>query len=379
MPQRLCIALTAEERQHLLKFTTTGTAKVRAVTRARILLLADTSEGQRLSAKDIATSVECSQSCVARVCHRFAEEGLEAALFEKPREGGPPKITGDIEAELVLLACSDPPDGRKRWTLRLLAEHMVSLRHVDSISNVTIYRKLKSNDVKPWQVKSWCTPKPSAKFVAKMEDVLDVYARPYDPRFPVVCLDEASKELHSTPRGTKPAAPGEAACEDYEYARHGTANIFLAIKPLAGKRSVRVTDRRTSIDFAQELRRLVEVEYRHAEKVVLVTDNLNTHTTAALYEAFEPEVAFRLASRIEWHYTPEHASWLNIAEIELAALSTECLGRRIASKDDLERQTKAWEDSRNRKRMNVVWQFRKEHARVKLRRLYPRFMETVRS
>jgi len=251
---------------------------------------------------------------------------------------------------------------------------MVILGHVDSISNVTVYRKLKSNDVKPWQKKSWCTPKPSAKFVAKMEDVLDVYARPYDPRFPVVCLDEASKELHSTPRGTEPVMPGEPAREDYEYARHGTANIFLAIEPLAGKRSVRVTDRRTSVDFAQELRCLVEVEYRHAEKVVLVTDNLNTHTTAALYEAFEPEVAFRIASRVEWHYTPEHASWLNIAEI---ALSTECMGRRIASKEDLERQTTAWEDTRNRKRVKVVWHFCREHARIKLRRLYPKFVAGV--
>lgn len=179
--------------------------------------------------------------------------------------------------------------------------------------------------------------------------------------------------------GTEPMAPGKAAREDDEYTRHGTANIFLAIEPLAGKRSVRVTDRRTSVDFAQELRRLVEVEYRHAQKVVLVTDNLNTHTTAALYEAFEAEVAFHVASRIEWHDTPEHASWLNIAEIELAALSTECLGRRIGSKEDLERQTKAWEESRNRKRVKVVWHFKKEHARIKLRRLYPRFVTPVPS
>ncbi len=161
--------------------------------------------------------------------------------------------------------------------------------------------------------------------------------------FPVVCLDEASKELRSTPRGSKPATLGQAAREDYEYSRHGTANVFLAVEPLAGRRTVRVTERRTNVDFAEELKRIVEQDYCHAEKVVLVTDNLNTHTVNALYEAFEPEVARRIARRVEWHYTPEHASWLNIAEIELAALGTQCLNQRIASKDDLERQITAWQ------------------------------------
>lgn len=213
---------------------------------------------------------------------------------------------------------------------------MVTLGHIDSLSNATVYRKLKANEIKPWQLKSWCIGKPSAKFV-KMEDVLDVYARPYDPRFPVVCLDEASKELRSTPHGSKPIFWGQIAREDYEYSRHGTANVFLAVEPLAGKRTVRVTERRTSVDFAEELRRIVEQDYYQAKKVVLVTDNLNTHTVNALYEAFEPEVARRIARKVEWHYTPEHASWLNIAEIELAALATQCLNRRIASKDDLER------------------------------------------
>ena len=187
-------------------------------------------------------------------------------------------------------------------------------------------------------MKSWCIGKPSAKFVAKMEDVLDVYARPYDPRFPVVCLDEANKALRSTPRGGQGTAPGGVAREDYEYQRNGTANIFLAVEPLAGKRSVRVTDRRAGADFARELRRLVEVEYRHAEKVVLVTDHLSTHSVNALYETFAPEIA-----------------------------------RRIASKDDLEKQTAAWEASRNRPHVKIEWHFRTTDARIKLRRLYPAY------
>lgn len=317
--------------------------------------------------------VGCSTSRVIRTCRRFVQEGLKAALDEKPRCGGTPRVTGEVEAKLVVLACSAPPEGRKRWTLRLLADQMVALGHIDRLSNVTVYRRLKANEIKPWQVESWCVPKPSAKFVAKMEDVLDVYARPYDPRFPVLCLDEASKELRSTPREFTPAAPGQTAREDYEYVRHGTANLFLAVEPLAGKRTVRVTERRTNVDFARELRRLVEIDYRHAEKVMLVTDNLNTHSVNALYEAFEPEVARRIARRVEWHFTPEHASWLNIAEIELAALATQCLSRRIGSRDDLERQVTAWQDSRNRQRSKVVWHFRTEDARIRLRRLYPQY------
>ncbi len=372
----MCIKLTANERAELRRTTRAGTHKARTVTRAQILLLADRSQGQHRTRKEVAAIVGCSQARVIRVCRRLVYEGLHAALHEKSRSGGPPRITGDIEAELVVLACSEPPEGRKRWTLRLLADQMMVLGHIDQLSNVTVYRKLKANEIKPWQVKSWCIGKPSAKFVAKMEDVLDVYARPYNPRFPVVCLDEASKELRSTPRGSKPATLGQAAREDYEYSRHGTANIFLAVEPLAGRRTVRVTERRTSVDFAEELKRIVEQDYCHAEKVVLVTDNLNTHTVNALYEAFKPEVARRIARRVEWHYTPEHASWLNIAEIELAALGTQCLNQRIASKDDLERQITAWQDARNRKQARVVWQFRTEDARIKLRRLYPIHKDT---
>ncbi|WP_407571579.1 IS630 family transposase [Deinococcus altitudinis] len=375
MPAHLQLSLSSQDRLELTELTTKGTAKVRTITRAQILLLADRSHGERRTQTAIAQTLGCSASRVNAIMKRYLEHGLQDALYERPRLGTPPKIDGVTEAHLMVLACSTPPEGRKRWTVRLLADHMVELGHMDYVGRMTIQRSLKQNQIKPWQVKSWCLPKPSAKFVAKMEDVLDVYARPYDPRFPVVCLDEASKELRSTPRGGIPPTPGACAREDYEYARNGTANIFLAVEPLAGKRSVRVTDRRTNIDFAQELRRLVEVEYRYAEKVVLVTDNLSIHSVNALYEAFEPEVARRSARRIEWHYTPEHASWLNVAEIELSALSTQCLGRRIESKDALERQTAAWELSRNRQKSRIIWHFRTDDARIKLRRLYPTFQK----
>lgn len=207
-----------------------------------------------------------------------------------------------------------------------------------------------------------------------MEDVLDVYERPYDPLRPVVCLDETSKELHSTPRGSILSESKRCELEDYEYERHGTRNLFLWVEPLAGKRHVEVTSRRTSIDFAEVLRRLVDEDYPHAQQIVLVTDNLNTHTTAALYERFEPKEARRIASRIEWHYTPEHGSWLNMAEIELSALSRQCLSRRIPDADTLQQNITAWERERNAAQVTIDWQFTTQDARIKLKRLYPQIV-----
>lgn len=204
-----------------------------------------------------------------------------------------------------------------------------------------------------------------------MEDVLEVYARPHDPCYPVICLDEKSKELHSTPRGTLPSAPGEVQREDYEYKRNGTANIFLWVEPLTGRRRVEVTQRRTSCDFALQLQMLVDWEFPEAKKVVLVTDNLNTHTTACLYERFDPETARRIASRIEWHYTPEHGSWLNMAECELSVLGRQCLNRRIPDVSTLTREVAAWQRQRNDSQLTIDWHFSTQDARIKLKRLYP--------
>lgn len=214
-----------------------------------------------------------------------------------------------------------------------------------------------------------------------MEDVLEVYARPYNPRRPVVCVDEKSKELHSELSTRQPLPPKPCkstdralrARQDYEYKREGTANIFMMVEPLAGKRWVRVTDRRTKQDFAEQLRIMVDEHYPDAEVevIVLVVDNLNTHGPWVLYEAFSPEEASRIAERIEWHYTPEHGSWLNIAEIELSVLQLQCLNRRIPDKDMLTLETGTWEQSRNNAYTTVRWHFTTADARIKLRRLYP--------
>ena len=204
-----------------------------------------------------------------------------------------------------------------------------------------------------------------------MEDVLAVYERPYNSKRPVVCVDETNKTLHDTPRGTLPIEAGQALRQDYEYERNGTANIFMAVEPLIGRRKTFVTDQRTNQDFAELLRYLSDNEYPDAEKIVLVTDNLNTHSSACLYERFEPVEARRLAQRFEWHYTPEHGSWLNMAEIELSILSRQCTNRRISNKQTLATEVSAWEKDRNKLKVQINWQFKPDHARIKLKRLYP--------
>ena len=230
----------------------------------------------------------------------------------------------------------------------------------------------KKNELKPWLRTQWVIPpKANAEFVCAMEDVLEVYTRPYDPLRPQVCLDECSKQLVAETRSPLPAGPGQAERFDYEYERCGTANLFMLFEPLAGKRHVEVTERRTAVDFAHVVRDLADVHYPDAEKIVLVMDNLNTHKPASLYQAFAPEEARRLTERLEIHYTPKHGSWLDMAEIELSALATQCLDRRIADAETLASEVAAWQARRNADGSTVDWRFKTEDARIKLKRLYP--------
>lgn len=204
-----------------------------------------------------------------------------------------------------------------------------------------------------------------------MEDVLEVYTRPYDPRHPQVCLDETSKQLVADTREPLPAAPGQPERVDYEYERKGTANLFMVFEPVTGHRQVKVTERRTAVDFAHVIQELVDVQYPQAEKIVLVLDNLNTHTPASLYEAFAPAEARRLMERLEIHHTPKHGSWLNMAEIELSVLARQCLDRRIPDPTTLAQEVAAWERQRNAAQCRVDWRFTTHDARIKLKRLYP--------
>ena len=224
--------------------------------------------------------------------------------------------------------------------------------------------------------KGWCLPgAPSAEFVAAMEDVLEVYHRPYDVEHPVVCLDECSKQLIGEVREPLPPKPGHVAKQDSEYERKGTANVFMAVEPLAGQRTTRVTDRRTRVDWACFVQVLLVSVYPLAKKIVLVMDNLNTHGIASLYEAFAPAVARALAERLEIHYTPKHGSWLNMAETELSVLAGQCLDRRIDDRAWMAREVAAWQTARNARQARINWQFKTADARIKLKRLYPSFDE----
>ena len=230
----------------------------------------------------------------------------------------------------------------------------------------------KKNELKPWLNKEWCIPpKQSSKFVCQMEEVLDIYKRPYDPKFPQVCMDETSKQLIDEVRAPIPVSANSPAKHDTEYHRNGTVNIFMAYEPLAGNRVTSVTDRRTKIDWAIFIKDLVDNHYPDAEKIILILDNLNTHSKSSLYDAFTPEEAKRIADKIELHFTPKHGSWLNIAEIELSHLSRQCLKRRIPNKQMISDEIKSWTSSRNDMKSKTNWRFTTEEARIKLKFLYP--------
>lgn len=218
----------------------------------------------------------------------------------------------------------------------------------------------------------WCIPPDSdCAFVAAMEDVLEVYKRPADPTRPLVCMDETSKQLIGEIRVPLPPRPGKPLRYDCEYVRNGTANLFAACEPLVGWREVAVTDTRGRRDWAWFIKNLLDGRYRNAERVVLVMDQLNTHSTASLYETFEPAEARRLAEKLEIHHTPKHGSWLNMAEIELGVIARQCLGERVEDKAALAAQLAAWTKARNRQHVRVDWQFTTADARTKLKRLYP--------
>ncbi|MEM9941589.1 MAG: IS630 family transposase [Planctomycetota bacterium] len=367
--ERFVVELTDDERKFLKELIGKGGKSVSILGRARVLLKAD--EGKTDS--ENAEFSDVSLSTVFRVRRRFVEEGLDSAVFRKNTgKRIYRKLDGKAEATLIATACSEAPEGRSRWTLRLLADRLIALEVVDSISHECVRETLKKNELKPHLKEQWVIPpEKNAEFVAAMEDVLEVYQRPYDPKRPVVCLDETSKQLVGETRNSIPAKRGTPAREDYEYKRNGVANLFMLFEPLAGWRYVEVTDRRTKVDFARVVKKLVDELDPDAEKIVLVMDNLNTHKLGSLYEAFEPQEARRLIEKLEIHYTPKHGSWLNMAETELASLAKQCLNRRIATKQKLESEVAAWTKARNDSEATVDWQFKTDDARIKLKKLYP--------
>ena len=372
--KKYIVKLAKDERADLSKLIAQGKASARKLTHARILLKADSSQdGPGWTDEAISEALEVGTATVERVRQRLVEEGMAAALNRhRPHTPRLRKLDGEQEAHLIALACSQPEEGQERWTLQLLADKLVHLQIVESISRETVRQVLAHNELKPWLKSQWCIPpKRNAEFVYQMEEVLSVYTRPYEERRPQICLDETSKQLVSETRVPLPMQPGQLECCDYEYERQGTCNLFVACEPLAGKRYLQVTEQRTKVDFARFIRDLVDVYYPTAEKLVLVMDNLNTHTLAALYEVFAPAEARRLIEKLELHYTPKHGSWLNMAEIEFSVLTRQCLDRRIGSRTELEREVAAWQAKRNGQAVGINWRFTTADARIKLKHLYP--------
>jgi transposase len=364
---RYRVTLTDDERSALEALIQKGKVSARRVKRAQILLAAD----QGSADEAISNNVAVGTSTVYRTKQRFVEEGLDRALSERPREGAPRKLDVQDEAMLCAVACSAPPTGRARWTLELLADEMVRLTTHATISSETIRRRLGEMDIKPWQKKMWCIPKVDGEFAARMEDVLALYAEPADPRRPVVCFDETPRQLIGEARVPVRAEPGKRARYDYEYVRNGTANIFMFVDVNRPWRHAKVTDQRTALDFADCMKDLVDVHYPDAERIRVVLDNLSTHSLGALYERFAPAEARRILDRLEFHYTPKHASWLNMVEIEIGVMVGQCLDRRIPDKATLVAEVASWERRRNAEKARINWMFTVDRARVKLRRAYP--------
>ncbi len=369
MAKRYAVDLSKEEQELQNQLITSGTQRVRKTNHARILLKADAGWTDRA----IAQALNVSIPTIQRVRQRFVEQCFEQALTPSPsRRRYQRLLDGVQEAYLIALACSAPPKGYHRWSLRLLAEKMVRLEYAPELSYETVRQVLAENELKPWLREEWCIPpKENAQFVYHMENVLDVCQRPFDPRYPLVCFDESPVQLVSETRKALPMQVGKPERWDYEYHREGTANLFMFFAPLHNWRHVEVTPHRTKVDWATCMRDLVYVHFPQAERCVLVEDNLNTHDPAALYEVFPPAEAKSILDRLEFQFTPKHGSWLNMAEIELSVLSRQCLDRYIASPNMLLEEVSAWEVDRNTNGATVDWRFTTADARIKLKKLYP--------
>jgi DDE superfamily endonuclease/Homeodomain-like domain len=375
MNKKFIVRLSDEERavcQEIVKKLKGSSQKVR---RAHILLKAD-ADGPSWTDSRIAEAFNCRLQTIENLRKRLVTEGFALALEGKKRKEPPtpPKLDGEGEAKLIAMRLGKPPAGYGHWTLQLLADELVALEVVDSISQETVRKVLKKNGLTKRKIEYWVIPpEQDAEFVACMEEVLETYAQAYDPKHPVLCMDEQPVQLLKETKVPIAATKEHGKRVDYEYERNGTASIFMFAEPLSGFRQATAREQRTKVDWAIEVAHLLDTRYANCDKVTLVCDNLNTHTKGAFYEAFEPEQARAYIKRIDFCYTPKHGSWLNIAECELSCLTSQCLSdRRIGELIELQSEIAAWSDKTNAKQRGVDWQFRIDDARVKLKRLYPK-------
>ena len=368
------ISLTKKERRiirHLQKKTKSSNAR----TRYAILLAADESaHGHDISNADIAN---VSGACVATVIDtlkKYCSSGLEAAIKSTRNPNSDTarlKATGDVEAKIIAKACTAPPEGYARWTVTLLTKESAVILE-EKLSRASIGRVMQRNELKPHLTSYWCIPPAEdGDFVAAMEDVLDIYQRPYDPENPVWCMDEKPYQILDDSRKPLPMRPGDVTKIDSEYVRNGTVSVFCFIQPHTGRIEHFVEPTRTAVDWAEKIQYLVDVIEPEAKKITLIMDNLNTHKPGSLYKAFPPKEAKRILDRLDIHYTPKHGSWLDMAEIGINIMTRECLNRRIPDIESLRKELKAWNDAYAKDPSPVNWQFKTSDSRIKLKKLYP--------
>jgi transposase len=364
MNVRYRVELSQAERDELIAMLSKGKRAARKLKRTLVLLAADAG----CSDEEIARTMSVGSSTVYRTKRRFVEGNLERALSENPRPRAERKLTGKKEALLVATACANPPQGRARWTLELLADTMVKLTRHDSLSGETVRRRLAENGLKPWRKDMWCILQVDGEHVARMEDVLDLYAEAPDPTRPVVCFDESPVQLIGEVRQPSPARSSVMTTNTAATATSISSSSIDVNRPW---RKVKVTERRAAEDYAHCMRELVDVHYPDAACIRVVQDNLSTHSAGALDEAFTPAEARRILQRLEFHYTPKHASWLNMVEIEIGVLRGQCLDRRIDDPNSLIREIAAWEHQRKAAGARIKWMFTTEKAQAKMGRAYP--------
>lgn len=368
------IELTDEQLKYVKKMCKAKSTCQTLRSRCQIFLDLDVNHGKQFSCEQCAHSNGISIKTVYTAIQNYATNGLEKALTLNRGEGSNHsrrKVDGRAEANIIKLACGPAPEGHSRWTLRLLADKSRIVLD-EPVSKSTIGNVLKKNELRPHKSQYWCIAnEEDAEFVACMEDVLDVYERPYDPDYPVICMDEKPYQLLGDAREPKDMKPGKDKKIDSEYVRNGTCSIFAFVEPLAGWHHQSVREHRTAVDWAEEIKWLVD-HRPEAKKIVLVMDNLNTHKISSLYKKYDPETARSIRRKLEIHYTPKHGSWLDMAEIELNMMTRQCLNRRIQDISVLRKELSAWETDKNDENKKIVWQFRTEDARVKLISLYPK-------
>jgi hypothetical protein len=316
----------------------------------------------------ISSILNVDPKTVTNIANTYLEAGFEAALYDDERSGRPIDFDDRERSRIIAMVCTDPPDGTYRWTLDLIVEEAEKRGLIEqTMSREQARIILQEHDLKPWQEKMWCIGKLNEEYIKKMEDVLDVYARPYDEKKPVICVDEKPVALIGDTRDRiLPKDPGDILKKDYEYKRNGSVNVFCGVEPKAGVYINRVTEHRCGEDFAKFLK-AISLNYDHADKIVLVMDNLSTHKKKSLTDFYGEEEGLRLWEKFEVHYTPKHGSWLNQAEIAIGMYSRQCLGDgRIGTFENLKFQTSAWNKRANKKKIKINWRFTKSKARKSL-------------